>query len=72
MPDINERDPHWRGRFPKRTIRHVSRVAEEWTEAECLALLVAPRRRRSFVEYEAWEQLGYVRGYIAKPPIEVD
>lgn len=72
MPDINERDQHWRDGFPKREIGRVACAAEEWTEAECLALLAAPRRRRSFVEHAAWEQLGYLRGYITKPHIEAD
>ncbi|MHB8306087.1 MAG: hypothetical protein ACYDEU_08780 [Vulcanimicrobiaceae bacterium] len=72
MPDMNERDPQWRNRFPKRPTSQVSRAIEGWSEAECLAQLVAPRRRRSFVEYEAWEQLGYLRGYITKPPSEID
>jgi hypothetical protein len=45
-------------------------AGEEWTEAECLSVLTAPRSRRSVVEYMAWERLGYLRGYIDKPPIE--
>jgi len=50
--------------------RSAGHNADEWSEAKCLSVLTTPRLHRSAVEYIAWERLGYLRGYIDRPPID--
>lgn len=44
-----------------------SRDCHEWTEAECLAVLISTRWRGGDIDREAWEQLGRLRAFNKTP-----